>query len=157
MPCRAPYRWLMALLLATYALISGPALAADSTETKAKQIWQLLDYVAVDYGGAVANGTVLKASEYAEMQEFVATAERQLGELPSKTDKARLLQQATELRRAVANKADPAIVAQLAHALSSAVQKRIHSRWPQPPYRTGAGCAVVSGAMRGLSWHARAR
>ena len=75
MPCRAPYRWLMALLLATYALISGPALAADSTETKAKQIWQLLDYVAVDYGGAVANGTVLKASEYAEMQEFVATAE----------------------------------------------------------------------------------
>lgn len=113
----------MALLLATYALISGPALAADSTETKAKQIWQLLDYVAVDYGGAVANGTVLKASEYAEMQEFVATAERQLGELPSKTDKARLLQQATELRRAVANKADPAIVAQLAHALSSAVQK----------------------------------
>ncbi len=40
----------MALLLATYALISGPALAADSTETKAKQIWQLLDYVAVDYG-----------------------------------------------------------------------------------------------------------
>lgn len=123
MPCRAPYRWLMALLLATYALISGPALAADSTETKAKQIWQLLDYVAVDYGGAVANGTVLKASEYAEMQEFVATAERQLGELPSKTDKARLLQQATELRRAVANKADPAIVAQLAHALSSAVQK----------------------------------
>ncbi len=123
MPCRTPYRWLMALLLATYALISGPALAADSTETKAKQIWQLLDYVAVDYGGAVANGTVLKASEYAEMQEFVATAERQLGELPSKTDKARLLQQATELRRAVANKADPAIVAQLAHALSSAVQK----------------------------------
>ncbi len=123
MPCRTPYRWLMALLLATYALISGPALAADSTETKAKQIWQLLDYVAVDYGGAVANGTVLKASEYAEMQEFAATAERQLGELPSQTVKERLLQQATELRRAVANKADPAIVAQLAHALSSAVQK----------------------------------
>ena len=28
----------MALLLATYALISGPALAADSTETKVKGV-----------------------------------------------------------------------------------------------------------------------
>jgi high-affinity iron transporter len=58
-------------LLLTCALISGPSYAADTTELKAKQIWQLLDYVAVDYGGAVANGTVLKASEYAEMQEFL--------------------------------------------------------------------------------------
>lgn len=70
MTCRATYRWLMTLLLATCALIGGPSYAADTTELKAKQIWQLLDYVAVDYGGAVANGAVLKASEYAEMQEF---------------------------------------------------------------------------------------
>ena len=123
MTCRATYRWLMTLLLATCALIGGPSYAADTTELKAKQIWQLLDYVAVDYGGAVANGAVLKASEYAEMQEFSATAERQLGELPDQTDKGRLLQQATALRAAVAAKADPASVAKLAHALSSAVQK----------------------------------
>ncbi len=123
MTYRATYRWLMTLLLATCALIGGPSYAADTTELKAKQIWQLLDYVAVDYGGAVANGAVLKASEYAEMQEFSATAERQLGELPDQTDKGRLLQQATALRAAVAAKADPASVAKLAHALSSAVQK----------------------------------
>lgn len=54
MTCRATYRWLMTLLLATCALIGGPSYAADTTELKAKQIWQLLDYVAVDYGGAVA-------------------------------------------------------------------------------------------------------
>ena len=78
MPCRLPYRWLMALLLAICSLIGGPSYAANTTELKAKQIWQLLDYVAVDYGGAVANGVVLKSSEYAEMQEFSATAERQL-------------------------------------------------------------------------------
>ncbi|WP_354687863.1 cytochrome c/FTR1 family iron permease [Cupriavidus necator] len=113
----------MALLLATCALAGGPAVAADTTETKAKQIWQLLDYVAVDYGGAVANGAVLKESEYAEMQEFAATAERQLSELPSQAGKETLLQQAAELRGAVANKADPAAVARLAHALSGAVQK----------------------------------
>ncbi|MBO0943155.1 cytochrome c/FTR1 family iron permease (plasmid) [Enterobacter asburiae] len=113
----------MTLLLATCALIGGPNYAAETTELKAKQIWQLLDYVAVDYGGAVANGAVLKASEYAEMQEFAATAERQLGELPDQTDKGSLLQQATALRAAVAAKADPVSVAKLAHALSSAVQK----------------------------------
>ena len=123
MTCRATYRWLMTLLLATCALIGGPNYAADTTELKAKQIWQLLDYVAVDYGGAVANGSVLKASEYAEMQEFAATAERQLGELPDQTDKGILLQQASALRAAVAAKADPVSVAKLAHALSSAVQK----------------------------------
>jgi high-affinity iron transporter len=116
-------RWLMAMLLATYTLIGGPAHAADTTETKAKQIWQLLDYVAVDYGGAIANGAVLKASEYTEMSEFANAAERQLRELPGQTGKDALLKQAAELRGAVANKADPVIVARLAHALSSAVQK----------------------------------
>ena len=123
MLCRATYRRLMTLLLTTCALIGGPSHAADTTELKAKQIWQLLDYVAVDYGGAVANGVVLQASEYAEMQEFSATAERQLGEMPDQTDKGRLLQQAATLHAAVASKADPASVARLAHALSSAVQK----------------------------------
>lgn len=116
-------RWLMALLLVTYALTGGAAHAADTTEAKAKQIWQLLDYVAVDYRGAIANGAVVKVSEYTEMQEFATTAERQLGELPDQAGKDTLLQQAAELRRAVANKADPIAVAQLAHALSSAVQK----------------------------------
>lgn len=38
MTCRATYRWLMTLLLATCALIGGPSYAADTTELKAKQI-----------------------------------------------------------------------------------------------------------------------
>jgi high-affinity iron transporter len=122
MSCRAPYRWLVGLLM-TCALLGGPAYAVDTTEIKAKQIWQLLDYVAVDYSGAVVNGKVLKASEYAEMQEFAAAAEHQLRELPGQTGKDSLLKQAVELREAVASKTDPATVARLAHALSSDVQK----------------------------------
>ncbi len=47
----------------------------DSTITEAKQIWQLLDYVAVDYGGAVEKGLVISASEYGEMQEFALAAQ----------------------------------------------------------------------------------
>lgn len=122
MSCRAPYRWLVGLLM-TCTLLGGPAYAVDTTEIKAKQIWQLLDYVAVDYSGAVVNGKVLKASEYAEMQEFAAAAEHQLRELPDQTGKDSLLKQAVELRQAVASKTDPATVARLAHALSSDVQK----------------------------------
>ncbi|WP_232080933.1 cytochrome c/FTR1 family iron permease [Variovorax sp. SRS16] len=94
-----------------------------SVENKAKQVWQLLDYVAVDYGGAVSNGAVLKDSEYAEMQEFASTAERQLGELPSGNTSGTLRQRAARLRSAVANKEDPGTVAQLAHSLADAVQK----------------------------------
>ena len=45
----------------------------------------------MDYGGAVANGAVLKESEYAEMQEFTTTAERQLSELPNQAGKETLL------------------------------------------------------------------
>lgn len=116
-------RWWIALMLTTIALSGGPARAADIAETKAKQIWQLLDYVAVDYGGAVANGAVLKASEFAEMQEFAATAEQQLSELPDQAGKDTLLQHAAQLRQAVAIKADPSIVASRAHALSNALRQ----------------------------------
>ena len=95
--------------------------AEPGVDAKSKQVWQLLDYVAVDYGGAVSNGEVLKASEYAEMQEFAAAAEKQLGELPRGDTSAALHAQAARLRSAVADKADPAAVAQLAHGLASAV------------------------------------
>ena len=115
------------VLVVSVLMAAGAAsavLAAEPTvEDKAKQVWRLLDYVAVDYGGAIANGAVLKASEYAEMQEFAATAERQLAELPSGASGASLQAQAARLRQAVADKADPAAVAQLAHALAGAVLK----------------------------------
>jgi len=97
--------------------------AEAGEEAKAKQTWQLFDYVAIDYGGAVSNGAVLKASEYAEMQEFTAAAERHLGELPRHDATAALQTQAARLRSAVANKADPAAVAQLARGLASGVLK----------------------------------
>ncbi len=107
--------------VACIGFASAGRAAEPGAEAKAKQVWQLLDYVAVDYGGAVSNGAVLKASEYAEMQEFAAAAEKQLGELPRSDASAALQTQATRLRAAVADKADPAAVAQLAHGLAGAV------------------------------------
>lgn len=114
--------WIVALLVAGIAAPNSHA-TEPATQQKAKQVWQLLDYVAVDYGGAVAGGAVLRASEYAEMQEFAGAAEQQIGELPPHPGRNPLLTQAAALRAAVANKADPVQVAQLAHALAGGLQK----------------------------------
>ena len=115
---------LIALALATSIGAPSVAYAGNSSvDAKAKQVWQLLDYVAVDYGGAVSKGTILKASEYAEMQEFASEAERQLGELPRGDTRGALVAGAAQLRAAVANKADPVAVAKLAHSLAGQVLK----------------------------------
>lgn len=120
---QATGRMFIAMVVFGLSLIGGHASAAEQEESKAKQIWQLLDYVAVDYSGAVAKGMVVKDTEYAEMQEFAATAERQLADLPNRDGKDVLLQRAAELRRVVSAKADPSQVAQLAHGLAGALQK----------------------------------
>ncbi len=120
-----PFLRALVALAAVVAFSSAPAVHAAelSAEIQTKQAWQLLDYIAIDYGGAVSNGAVLSASEYAEMQEFATAAERQLGELPRRDATAALQTQAAGLRRAIADKVDPAAVAQLAHGLASGVLK----------------------------------
>lgn len=112
----------LAVLVALWSWLQ-PARAAAPSEAQAKQVWQLLDYVAVDYGGAVAQHKVVNTAEYQEMQEFTVQAERQLGALPAHAQKTALQRQAAELRQAVAEKADPATVAQQAHSLANAVQQ----------------------------------
>jgi len=51
-------------------------------EVDVRQLWQLIDYVAVDYGGAVSQGRVVSEGEYAEMREFTQNAEEQSHALP---------------------------------------------------------------------------
>ena len=110
-------RWLLTCLMFGSAL----AASAPSTEDSVRQLWQLLDYVAVDYAGAVANGAVIKESEYAEMREFSATALARLQELPAAGGRDTLLAQAEALKSAVADKASPQQVSSLAHGLADAL------------------------------------
>jgi high-affinity iron transporter len=96
---------ILLFLLISFLYAVSPVIAQTTVEQdKAKQIWQLLDYLAVDYGGAVKDGKVVSAPEYAEMQEFALSAERQLGELPANAAQRDLLLQATQLRSLVAEK-----------------------------------------------------
>src|SRR3990167_3807947 len=84
------FRYIRALVL---ALLVGCALAAPaSAQTAPAQIiWRLLDYIAVDYAGAVSDGQVVNEAEYVEMVEFSASVRQRLGELPPSEARAGLL------------------------------------------------------------------
>ena len=110
---------LCTFLLALWAM--GAAAAVPAQEDAVRQLWQLLDYVAVDYAGAVANGVVVKPSEYAEMREFSGTARKRLQQLPAADGKDALLVQAEALESAVSSKRTPTQVAALAHVLADGV------------------------------------
>lgn len=103
----------LALLLLARGAFAEPA--------PAQTIWRLTDYVAVDYAGAVADGKILIDSEYAEQSEFAATIREKIGELPATPAKAELQRQSEGLVAAVAAKADPKQVADLAHKLGAAL------------------------------------
>ncbi|MBA4757997.1 MAG: FTR1 family protein [Sphingosinicella sp.] len=107
---------LAVLLLALIAL--QPARAS---EPEVQTIWRLLDYVAVDYPGAVSGGKVISPAEYAEMTEFAAQVEARLKRLPQKTAKPNLVARAATLRQSIAAKSAPATVEEQSRGLAEAL------------------------------------
>ena len=62
------FRWLPALIAIFLLASPGAALAKDEG---AQVVWRLLDYIAVDYRGAVDDGgRIVSQLEYDEMREF---------------------------------------------------------------------------------------
>jgi len=116
-----PILWrLFALVFLSWSALafSGPAVAAGDDVQVA---WRLLDYLGVDYPGAVRNGAVTSASEYAEMREFAGSVRQRVGALPPNPAKAALISQADALVAAIGRKADPAEVKALTGRLESAL------------------------------------
>jgi high-affinity iron transporter len=95
--------------------------AARAETSEVETTWRLLDYIAVDYAGAVSHGTVSSPSEYAEQTEFAATVALKLAALPPKPERQELLTEAARLQRAIADKADVKQVADIAHGLAAAL------------------------------------
>src|SRR3546814_8645925 len=87
---------LAVLLLALIAL--QPARAS---EPEVQTIWRLLDYVAVDYPGAVSGGKIISPAEYAEMTEFAAQVETRLKRLPRSEEHTSELQSLMRISYAV--------------------------------------------------------
>lgn len=103
----------MPLLLLAFAAAS-PARAQTAP---AQTIWQLLDYIAVDYTGAVSSGRVTNDAEYAEMVEFSANVRRRLAQLPATNAQAQLIRDAEALQSIISAKASPSEVAATARRL----------------------------------------
>ena len=103
------------LLSLALLLACTPATAAGNGDVQTT--WQLLDYLAVDYGGAVKDGKVISASEYAEMREFSASAADKIAGLPANPAKAQLVAEGKRFAALIEAKASPADVSSAAHAL----------------------------------------
>lgn len=104
--------------LAIALMIAVPSIArADAGDVQTA--WRLLDYIAVDYPEAVADGKITNAGEYAEMQEFSATAHKLIGELPASSARPGLERQAANLQQIIAAKAPPLAISTAARGLAA--------------------------------------
>lgn len=112
-----PTRLLVIAFACAACLFSQTSFAQEATPP-AQVAWRLLDYIAVDYSGAVADGAVVNPAEYAEMQEFSASVRERLAALPPAPTQPALVRQADELIVAIGRKAPPQQVADLAHLLA---------------------------------------
>lgn len=109
-------------ILCLFALLSSTSFAQNKTiEDRAKQIWQMLDYIGVDYAGAVEKGAIISQEEYAEMVEFSRNVEAQIKELPETDGKSELLNASAELRKSIDGKVAVESVARQARGLADAL------------------------------------
>lgn len=106
-----------ALAIFAFLVLCGLSVSSHADQS-AQTIWRLLDYVSVDYAGAVADGKVISDAEYAEMVEFTASVSERLGRLPETGAKADLIRQAKLLQDAVRRKASTDEVSRLAKKLA---------------------------------------
>src|SRR5579885_1505061 len=102
-----------AFVVALFIVIPARADGPSAQETA----WRLLDYLAVDYGGAVADGPIVSQSEYAEMVEFAGEARNRVAALPPTPAQPSLISQAEALQSAIGRKAPKSEVSGLAKAL----------------------------------------
>src|SRR5437868_4751547 len=110
---------LLALLAATLPAHAAAAAQPSNVQTA----WQLLDYMSVDYSGAVANGKVVSQSEYAEMREFAGSVRQSVAALPSSPSKPQLLAKADQFITAVDRKQSPERIRSIAENLGNALLK----------------------------------
>ena len=114
---------LVALVIGLLWTVAGTRAAEPDATDASRRAWQLLDYIAVDYAGAVADGKVVRESEYAEMTEFAQTAADTLSTLPAGASRSKLQADAAALKTLVADKAQARLVAEKAHALAAELLK----------------------------------
>ena len=121
------FQFMFLALSALFALAAPTQAQAQASGSEVA--WRLLDYMSVDYRGAVGpDGRVLSPSEFAEMREFSASVTRRVAALPARPERADLVAEARQVEAAVARRASPDEVERLAHALGA----RLLAVYPVP-------------------------
>ncbi len=85
----------------------------SSARADVQTLLQLVDYMGVDYAGAVENGVIVNDFEYAEMVEFGGRIQGELDQLQSTAATPQLNTLAQQLATEVTNKSAPAVIAGL--------------------------------------------
>ncbi|MES2002619.1 MAG: cytochrome c/FTR1 family iron permease [Pseudomonadota bacterium] len=107
-------------ILLAAALLFGLMSAASAAEPSGVQTaWRLLDYLAVDYGGAVRHGKVTSAAEYAEMSEFSTSVAEKIAALPANPAKGKLVIGSEALKMLIIHKSPADEVAAAARKLGA--------------------------------------
>lgn len=104
-------------------------------DSSAREAVHLLDYIAQDYSGAVLDGRVVSAGEFAEMREFAGAAQRSAMELPQVSGDAQLAAQLQHLVALVDRRATADDVALAAIGIKNEIIARTHlavgpATWP---------------------------
>lgn len=141
-------------VVAVFLIAIAVAMSGTAQERSARAAVHLLDYIAQDYAGAVQNGRVVSAAEYAEMLEFSATVVRMGGELPPLANDPSIAAELHGLVRLIEERANPDVVARHAHALRKQIVERAHlatapASWPNLDEGRALyqqACAVCHGA-----------
>lgn len=120
--------FLIAAMLAGFSAFSSRPAVAQTRIDDVQTVWRLLDYIAVDYEGAVSDGKVISRAEYAEMTEFAGTVKQGIRSLPDSLARAPLVLAASNIEAAIAAKVEPTIVA----AQSRQLGRRLLAAYPVP-------------------------
>ncbi len=108
--------WLAVFMFMLFSVVVHADERAD-----AENILHTLDYLAVDYAGAVANGQVINTREYAEQWEFTQRIAQQVAQLAARPEQLVLRQRAQTLVSAVQTYQSADTVAKLSNELATAL------------------------------------
>lgn len=145
---------LVALLCGQAAAQTPAAKPAPSPSERAPVVLHMLDYVSVDYPGAVQDGKVVDKGEYEEQVEFVTQARALIGQFDARPERKAILADAQKLVALVNAKASAADVSALATkvrwAIIRAYDVEVAPKRPPDLARAGAiyqaQCAPCHGA-----------
>ncbi|MBL1320416.1 MAG: cytochrome c/FTR1 family iron permease [Methylophaga sp.] len=104
-----------------FYLMFAVSLYSQAINANSQQLLQLIDYLGVDYAGAVEQGRVINEAEYKEMLDFSAGIHQQLAALPDNEVKDELLMQGAKLSQWVRDKKPAQQIKSLTDTLHSTI------------------------------------